>query len=127
MIADEHDYYVVELSSFQLDDTYDFQPWIAVLLNITPDHLDRYGYSLESYAQAKLRIVRNQDSSGYFIYNADDENIQRYFKAALRPRAQNAFQPAPPPRRAPGRLLRRRSTCCALDLLPGYSQQNRAS
>jgi UDP-N-acetylmuramoylalanine--D-glutamate ligase len=85
VIEDKFDYYVVELSSFQLDDTHDFQPWIAILLNITPDHLDRYGYSLEQYALAKLRIVRNQDSSGTFIYNADDENIQRYFKAALRP------------------------------------------
>ena len=73
VIEDKHDYYVVELSSFQLDDTYDFQPWIAVLLNITPDHLDRYDYSLENYAQSKLRIARNQDSNGTFIYNADDE------------------------------------------------------
>ncbi|RSK47014.1 UDP-N-acetylmuramoyl-L-alanine--D-glutamate ligase [Hymenobacter rigui] len=91
IIADQHDYYVVELSSFQLDDTYDFQPWISVLLNITPDHLDRYNYSLEEYAQAKLRIMRNQDSTGHFIYNADDENIQRYFKAALRPVRQLPF------------------------------------
>ncbi|AHJ96767.1 UDP-N-acetylmuramoyl-L-alanine--D-glutamate ligase [Hymenobacter swuensis] len=91
IIADAHDYYVVELSSFQLDDTYEFQPWISVLLNITPDHLDRYNYSLEAYAQAKLRIMRNQDSTGHFIYNADDENIQRYFKAALRPVQQLPF------------------------------------
>jgi UDP-N-acetylmuramoylalanine--D-glutamate ligase len=83
LIADEHDYYVVELSSFQLDDTHDFQPWIAVLLNITPDHLDRYGYSLEQYAQAKLRIARNLDSSGSFIYNADDEVTGRYFQSAF--------------------------------------------
>ncbi|MBD2722639.1 UDP-N-acetylmuramoyl-L-alanine--D-glutamate ligase [Hymenobacter armeniacus] len=83
VIADEHDYYVVELSSFQLDDTYDFRPWISVLLNITPDHLDRYGYSLESYAQAKLRITRNLDSSGAFIYNADDEVTGRYFQSAF--------------------------------------------
>jgi len=91
VIEDKHDYYVVELSSFQLDDTYDFQPWVSVLLNITPDHLDRYDYSLEKYAQAKLRITRSQDSSGYFIYNADDENIQRYFQAALRPVRQLPF------------------------------------
>ena len=91
IIADEFDYYVVELSSFQLDDTYEFRPWIAVLLNITPDHLDRYSYSLSNYAQAKLRIMRNQDSSGWFIYNADDENIQRYFQAALRPVNQLPF------------------------------------
>ena len=83
VIADKHDYYVVELSSFQLDDTQDFQPWIAILLNITPDHLDRYGYSLESYAQAKLRITRNLDGDGAFIYNADDEVTNRYFQSAF--------------------------------------------
>ncbi len=91
VIADEHDYYVVELSSFQLDDTYDFQPWIAVLLNITPDHLDRYDYSLEKYAQSKLRITQRQDSNNFFIYNADDETIQRNFLSALRPMCQLPF------------------------------------
>ncbi|UPL50113.1 UDP-N-acetylmuramoyl-L-alanine--D-glutamate ligase [Hymenobacter sublimis] len=91
VVENAHDYYVVELSSFQLDDTYEFQPWVSVLLNITPDHLDRYGYSLESYAQAKLRITQSQDSEQYFIYNADDENIQRYFPAALRPVIQLPF------------------------------------
>ncbi len=83
VIADKFDYYVVEMSSFQLDDTHDFQPWIAILLNITPDHLDRYGYSLEQYAQAKLRIARNLDSTGSFIYNADDEVTGRYFQSAF--------------------------------------------
>ncbi|MBD2715416.1 UDP-N-acetylmuramoyl-L-alanine--D-glutamate ligase [Microvirga sp. STR05] len=91
VIEDKFEYYVVELSSFQLDDTYEFQPWISVLLNITPDHLDRYGYSLQLYALAKLRIMRNQDSSGWFIYNADDDTIQRYFQAALRPVNQLPF------------------------------------
>ena len=91
VIENKFEYYVLELSSFQLDDIEYFQPWIAVLLNITPDHLDRYNYSLEEYARAKLRIVRNQDSSNYFIYNADDENIQRFFKAALRPMQQLPF------------------------------------
>ncbi|MFD2786641.1 UDP-N-acetylmuramoyl-L-alanine--D-glutamate ligase [Hymenobacter rubripertinctus] len=91
VVADAHDYYVVELSSFQLDDTYDFQPWISVLLNITPDHLDRYDYSLEKYAQSKLRITQRQDSSNFFIYNADDETIQRYFQGALRPMRQLPF------------------------------------
>ncbi|WP_046246951.1 UDP-N-acetylmuramoyl-L-alanine--D-glutamate ligase [Hymenobacter terrenus] len=83
VIADVHDYYVVELSSFQLDDTHEFQPWVAVLLNITPDHLDRYGYSLENYAQAKLRITRNLTNSGVFIYNADDEVTGKYFQSAF--------------------------------------------
>ena len=83
VIEDKHKYYVVELSSFQLDDTHEFQPWIAILLNITPDHLDRYGYSLEHYAQAKLRIARNLDSEGTFIYNADDEVTNKYFQSAF--------------------------------------------
>ncbi len=83
VVADKHDYYVVEMSSFQLDDTLAFQPWIAILLNITPDHLDRYGYSLESYAQAKLRITRNLDGAGTFIYNADDEVTNKYFQSAF--------------------------------------------
>ena len=83
VIADKFDYYVVELSSFQLDDTHDFQPWVSILLNITPDHLDRYGHSLEHYAQAKLRITRNLDGSGAFIYNADDEVTGKYFQSAF--------------------------------------------
>jgi UDP-N-acetylmuramoylalanine--D-glutamate ligase len=91
VIENKFDYYVLELSSFQLDDIDYFQPWIAVLLNITPDHLDRYNYSLDEYAQAKLRLVRNQDSSSYFIYNADDEVIERNFMAALRPMQQLPF------------------------------------
>jgi UDP-N-acetylmuramoylalanine--D-glutamate ligase len=91
VIENKFDYYVLELSSFQLDDSASFRPWIALLLNITPDHLDRYDYSLANYAEAKLRLVRNQGSDCYFIYNADDETIQRHFKAALRPMRQLPF------------------------------------
>ena len=87
IIEDQYDYYVVELSSFQLDDTHDFQPWIAVLLNITPDHLDRYEYSLEKYAQSKLRIMRNLSAEGYFIYNLDDAGIQHFLPPELPGRA----------------------------------------
>ena len=119
VIADHHDYYVVELSSFQLDDTHDFQPWIAILLNITPDHLDRYGYSLEQYAQAKLRIVRNQDSSGTFIYNADDENIERYFKSALRPVHQMPFGLHYRPDMHLAAYYETEDKLC-VDMLPGY-------
>ena len=71
----DHDYYVLEVSSFQLDDIVQFRPDIAILLNITPDHLDRYGYSLEQYANSKFRITLNQKDGDYFIYNADDEII----------------------------------------------------
>lgn len=66
---------VLELSSFQLDDTESFRPNIAVLLNITPDHLDRYDYKMENYIASKFQIIKNQTELDYFIFNADDENI----------------------------------------------------
>lgn len=69
----EYDYYVLELSSFQLDGMYDFKADIAVLLNITPDHLDRYGNNMENYIKAKFRITRNMSSEDCFIFCADDE------------------------------------------------------
>jgi UDP-N-acetylmuramoylalanine--D-glutamate ligase len=119
VIENKFDYYVLELSSFQLDDTEYFQPWIAVLLNITPDHLDRYNYSLDAYAQAKLRLVRNQDSSGYFIYNADDEVIERHFMAALRPMQQLPFSLHHRPDFQLGGYYEE-ETRLRVDLLPGY-------
>lgn len=67
------DYYVLELSSFQLDGMYDFKADIAVLLNITPDHLDRYNYEMENYIKAKFRITQNMSSEDCFIFCADDE------------------------------------------------------
>ena len=70
------DYYVIELSSFQLDGMYDFKADIAVLLNITPDHLDRYGYKLQNYIDSKFRVTRNQTKSDCFIYWADDPIIK---------------------------------------------------
>ncbi len=69
------DWYVLELSSFQLDGMYDFRADVAVLMNITPDHLDRYDYCFQNYVDSKMRIVRNQHSLNYFIYSADDEVI----------------------------------------------------
>lgn len=72
IVREPHDYYVVELSSFQLDHTYDTRFHIALLLNITPDHLDRYQYSLEKYADAKGRIFRNQTKEDFAIFSADD-------------------------------------------------------
>lgn len=71
------DYYVLEISSFQLDDSFSFAPDIAVLLNITPDHLDRYDYSLDKYANSKLRISMNLNDSQYLVYCADDQMIQK--------------------------------------------------
>ncbi len=72
-----HDYYVIELSSFQLDNMYDFRANIAVLLNITPDHLDRYHNNMQEYVDAKMRIVQNQTSDDAFIYWNDDPIIRR--------------------------------------------------
>jgi UDP-N-acetylmuramoylalanine--D-glutamate ligase len=68
-----YDYYVLEISSFQLDDMYDFKADIAILCNITPDHLDRYNYELQNYVKSKFRITQNQDEKGLFIYCSDDE------------------------------------------------------
>lgn len=70
------DYYVIELSSFQLDNMYDFKADIAILLNITPDHLDRYNYEFQNYIDAKFRITQNQTESDAFVYWNDDPIIQ---------------------------------------------------
>jgi UDP-N-acetylmuramoylalanine--D-glutamate ligase len=72
--------YIAEISSFQLDDIKDFRPDIAVLLNITEDHLDRYDYKFENYIRSKFRITMNQTSNDYFIYNIDDEVITEFLK-----------------------------------------------
>jgi UDP-N-acetylmuramoylalanine--D-glutamate ligase len=69
------DLYVIELSSFQLDDMFEFKAEIAVLLNITPDHLDRYNYEMENYVNSKFRIIRNQTKDDYFVYCSDDQVI----------------------------------------------------
>lgn len=83
VIEDNFDYYVVEISSFQLDNMYDFHAHISILLNITPDHLDRYGYSIEKYAESKFRILQNQDENDYFIHFQDDSLIQNFFSPEL--------------------------------------------
>jgi UDP-N-acetylmuramoylalanine--D-glutamate ligase len=72
-----HEYYVIELSSFQLDNMYDFKADIAILLNITPDHLDRYHYDFQEYADAKFRIIQNQTAGDAFIYWNDDPMIRK--------------------------------------------------
>lgn len=72
--------YVLEVSSFQLDDISQFRPHIAILLNITPDHLDRYEYQMEKYVRSKFRIAMNQKRGDCFITNADDPNIQDYLR-----------------------------------------------
>jgi UDP-N-acetylmuramoylalanine--D-glutamate ligase len=67
-----YDYYVIELSSFQLDGMYDFRAEIAILMNITPDHLDRYGHEMQNYVDSKMRVIRNQTPGDHFIWCADD-------------------------------------------------------
>ena len=77
-VAEENfDYYVIELSSFQLDNMYDFRANVAVLLNITPDHLDRYGNNFQNYVDAKMRIIRNQTPEDAFVYWMDDPVIKK--------------------------------------------------
>lgn len=74
---DPHEYYIIELSSFQLDNMYDFRANVAVLLNITPDHLDRYQNKMQNYVDAKMRIIQNQTKDDAFIYWNDDPIIKR--------------------------------------------------
>ena len=75
ILEDPKDYYVIELSSFQLDNMYDFRADIAVLMNITPDHLDRYNFEMQRYVDSKMRIMQNQRHDDTFIYWAQDEHI----------------------------------------------------
>lgn len=71
--TEKHDYYVLEISSFQLDDTYEFRPDIAILMNITPDHLDRYDHKMENYTLAKFKITQNLHPEDCFIFDSDDK------------------------------------------------------
>ena len=80
VLEEDFDNYVLEISSFQLDDIIDFKPKIAVITNITPDHLDRYDYKFENYIASKFRIAKNQSKDDYLIYDADDEVIVDYLK-----------------------------------------------
>jgi len=84
-------WYVIELSSFQLDNMYDFKADIAVLLNITPDHLDRYGFDMERYAAAKMRITQNQKAADSFIFWADDPIASRLAKTMTATPTQRMF------------------------------------
>ncbi len=80
-VAEEnYDYYVLELSSFQLDGIFNYKPDIAILTNISPDHLDRYEYKYENYIASKFRITMNQTEDDFLIYDADDEAISEWFK-----------------------------------------------
>lgn len=78
---DPHEIYVIELSSFQLENMYDFKADIAVIMNITPDHLDRYDHKMENYVAAKFRILQNQTKEDYFIYWQDDPIIREQLRS----------------------------------------------
>ncbi|QYN48236.1 UDP-N-acetylmuramoyl-L-alanine--D-glutamate ligase [Apibacter sp. ESL0432] len=80
-VAEENfDYYILEISSFQLDDIQNFKPHIAMVLNLSPDHLDRYEYTYKKYIDAKFTITKNQDTKDYFIYNEDDPMTTNWFQ-----------------------------------------------
>ncbi|WP_010180430.1 UDP-N-acetylmuramoyl-L-alanine--D-glutamate ligase [Aquimarina agarilytica] len=87
VLDDQTNTFVLELSSFQLDGVEDFCPKIAILTNLSPDHLDRYEYSYDKYIAAKFRLIKNQTHNDYFIYDADDKDIQNYLKKH-KPKAQ---------------------------------------
>lgn len=95
VVEDPHEYYVIELSSFQLENMYDFKAHVAVILNITPDHMDRYEHKMELYTAAKFRILQNQTKGDYFIYWLGDPIIteqvrQIQSEACLLPFSENA-------------------------------------
>lgn len=77
---EQHDYYVIELSSFQLDNMYDFKADIAVLMNITPDHLDRYDFKMQNYVDSKMRIIQNQTPEDAFVFWYDDPIVSAELK-----------------------------------------------
>jgi UDP-N-acetylmuramoylalanine--D-glutamate ligase len=77
----DHDFYVLEISSFQLDDIQDFAPHIAVITNITPDHLDRYNYRIEDYIAAKVKISKNQSTKDFLLFNAEDPLLSEALKS----------------------------------------------
>ena len=90
---EKFDTYILEISSFMLDDMYHFRADVAVLLNITPDHLDRYDYKMDNYVDSKFRVIQNQTNKDYFIYCADDEETVKALprfdcKAILLPMSQ---------------------------------------
>jgi len=89
--TENYDYYILELSSFQLENMYDFKADIAILLNITPDHMDRYDHDMQKYVDAKMRIIRNQSEKDIIIYWAEDELIQKEIDKLKPPAKQYTF------------------------------------
>lgn len=80
-VAEEnYEYYILEISSFQLDNIQNFKPHVAMVLNLSPDHLDQYDYNYQNYINSKFKITQNQDEKDYFIYNLDDEITQKWLQ-----------------------------------------------
>lgn len=92
----DHDWYVLEVSSFQLDNMFDFHADVAVLMNITPDHLDRYGFEMQNYTDSKMRIIQNQTSSDAFVYWKQDEHIDEELQ-----KREAGYRPTPTPSSRP--------------------------
>ena len=90
--TNDHDWYVLEVSSFQLDNMFDFRADVAVLMNITPDHLDRYDFNMQNYVDSKMRIIQNQVPKDSFIYWSDDEYIDKELL-----KRQDGYSPKPTP------------------------------
>lgn len=92
----DHDWYVLEISSFQLDNMFDFRADVAVLMNITPDHLDRYEFNMQNYVDSKMRIIQNQTPKDTFVYWSDDEYIDKELRKRL-----DGYDPKPTPSSRP--------------------------
>ncbi len=92
--TENYDWYVLEISSFQLDDCHAFRPDISILLNITPDHLDRYEYDINKYVASKFRIIQAQTAADHFIYNANDRLMKHWLKGKkehIKPKRHTIF------------------------------------
>ena len=90
--TEDHDWYVLEISSFQLDNMFDFRADVAVLMNITPDHLDRYEFEMQNYTDSKMRIIQNQTPKDSFVYWSDDEYNDNELRKRLEGYAPNTVQ-----------------------------------
>lgn len=92
----DHDWYVLEISSFQLDNMFEFRADVAVLMNITPDHLDRYEFEMQNYVDSKMRIIQNQTPKDTFVYWSDDEYIDKELQKRI-----DGYAPKPTPSSRP--------------------------
>ena len=90
--TNDHDWYVLEISSFQLDNMFEFHADVSILMNITPDHLDRYDFKMQNYVDSKMRIIQNQGPKDSFIYWSDDEYIDKELL-----KRQDGYAPKPTP------------------------------